>query len=157
MPCSRAASITKVPGRTVSWRSSSLNFISAVSAMFLRLPERRSQQFRRLIRTLTCEMLLEFVGPFFDDAYGGQGRRVAQRAESSAQHVFRQLPDQGDIFAAAAAGMEPVEHFAQPIRALAARYAPAARLMSVEMHDAPRQVDHAGGFIDDNEPARSQH
>src|SRR5260370_1039066 len=92
MPCSRAASITKVPGRTVSWRSSSLNFISAVSAMFLRLPERRSQQFRRLIRTLTCEMLLKFVGPFFDDAYGGQGRRVAQRAESPARNHGFQLP-----------------------------------------------------------------
>ena len=62
MPSRRAASMTSVPGGTLSSRSSSLNFISAVSAMCFEITlAGRGQRFGRLIRTLAREMLLEFV------------------------------------------------------------------------------------------------
>src|SRR5260370_21749329 len=53
--------------------------------------------------------------------------------------------------------MEAIEHLAQPVRTLTARYAPATRFVRVEMHDAAGEVDHACYFVDYHQAARPQH
>src|SRR5260370_38768687 len=53
--------------------------------------------------------------------------------------------------------MEAIEHLAQPVRTLTARYAPATRFVRVEMHYAAGQVDHARSFVDYHQAARPQH
>src|SRR6266849_3196283 len=102
-------------------------------------------------------MLLEFVAPLLYDADGGQRGSVTERAEGAAQHVFGELADEVDIFGAPEAGMEAIEHLAQPTGAFAAGDAPAAGLVRVEMHDAPRHVHHAGVFVHDHHAAGPEH
>ena len=49
------------------------------------------------------------------------------------------------------------KHLLQPRRAFAARNAPAAALMLVELHDAQRGLHHVGVLIHDDHAARAQH
>src|SRR5271170_5385738 len=92
-------------------------------------------------------MIFEFVAPFLDDADGRQSRGIAERAESAPEHIFRKLVDQWNIFGAAAALVETVEHLAQPGGAFAAGNAPAAGFVRIEVHDAAGEIHHAGVLI----------
>jgi hypothetical protein len=47
--------------------------------------------FRWFVRAFTVEMVFKFVAPFLDDADGGQSRSIAERAESSPEHIFGKL------------------------------------------------------------------
>src|ERR1700684_4583274 len=84
-----------------------------------------------VVGAFAVEMVLKFVPPLLHDADGWQRRGVAQRAESTPQHILGQLVDQRDVFFAAQAFMEAVEHLFQPGGAFAAGNAPAAGLVSV--------------------------
>ena len=108
-------------------------------------------------RTFPLEMILKLVPPLLHDADRGQRRGVAERAERAPEHVLRKLVDQRDVFLAAAALVEAVEHLAQPRGAFAAGNAPAAGFVRVEMHDAARDVHHAGVFVHDHRAARAEH
>src|SRR5277367_781037 len=102
-------------------------------------------------------MVFEFVAPFLDDADGRQGRGIAERAESAPEHIFGKFVDQRNIFGAAAALVETVEHFAQPGGAFAAGNAPAAGLVRIEVHDAAGEVHHAGFFVNYDGAAGAEH
>ncbi len=102
-------------------------------------------------------MIFKFVAPFLHDADGRQRRGIAERAESAPEHIFRKLVNQRNIFRAAAALVEAVEHFAQPGGAFAAGNAPAAGFVRVKMHDAARQIHHAGIFVNDHRAAGAEH
>ena len=75
----------------------------------------------------------------FDNGDGRHRRRIAQRAESPAQHVLRKLAQQRDVVLAPAAFVESAAESSQPGGAFAARDAPAAALMRVKPHDAQRE------------------
>src|SRR5271156_2707049 len=113
--------------------------------------------FRGFVRAFPVQMVLKFAAPFLDDADGGQRRRVAERAESAPEHIFRELVNQWDVFRAAAALVETVQHFAQPGGAFAARNAPAAGFVRVKMHDAARKIHHAGLFVNPQGAAGAEH
>src|SRR6266851_2192660 len=102
-------------------------------------------------------MLLEFVAPLLHDADGGQRRGVAERAKRAAQHIFGDVADEVDIFGTPEAGVEAIEHLAQPGGAFAAGDAPAAGLVRVEMHDAAGHVHHAGVFVHNHHAAGAEH
>src|SRR5713226_3704942 len=102
-------------------------------------------------------MLLEFVAPLLHDADGGQRRGVAKRAEGAAQHIFGEVADKVDIFRAPEAGVEAIEHLAQPGGAFTAWNAPAAGFVRVEMHDAAGHVHHAGVFVHHHHAAGAEH
>src|SRR5260370_16031152 len=102
-------------------------------------------------------MLLEFVAPLLHDADGRQRGGIAERAERAPQHILGEVADKVDIFGTPEAGMEAIEHLAQPGGPFAAGNAPAAGFVRVEMHDAPRHVDHAGVFVHDYHAARAEH
>src|SRR6202050_5606354 len=90
--------------------------------------------FRGLVRAFPVQMVFKFVAPLLDDADGGQSRGIAQWAECAPEHIFRKLVNQRNIFRAAAALVETVQHLAQPSGAFAARGAPAARLGRAKNH-----------------------
>src|ERR1700731_3039014 len=147
--------MTSVPWFVVTWRPSSEKVIGFCSAMCpLTSP---GDHLGGLVRTLPVQMIFEFVPPLFYDADRRQGRSVSERAERPPEHIFRELVDQANIFGAPTAFVKAVKHFAQPCGAFAARDAPAAGLMRIEMHDPPGQVDHAGIFVENDGAARAQH
>ena len=83
-------------------------------------------------------------------------------ASPSGQNVrpsmfFARSPIRVDIAARAAAVIEARQHLLQPGRAFAARNAPAAAFMRVELHDAQRGLHHVGVFVHDDHAARPEH
>src|ERR1700691_2033887 len=82
-------------------------------------------QFRRvLIRArLAVQVRFEIVAEFFNNRDGWHCGGIAQRAKSTAQHVFRQLADQWNITLLSSAGMEAIQHLLEPGSAFAARNA----------------------------------
>src|SRR6266852_6201113 len=102
-------------------------------------------------------MLLELVAPLLHDADGGQRGGIAERAERATKHILGEVADKVDIFGSPEAGMEAIEHLAQPGGPFAAGNTPAAGLVRVEMHDAPRHVHHAGVFVHDHHAAGPEH
>src|SRR5215831_9747764 len=101
-------------------------------------------------------MVLELVTEFLHDTDGGH-RGGVKRAEGAAEHVFGELSDQIDVFGAAQAGVETLEHFVEPASAFAAGNAPAAGFVRVKVHDAAGHVYHAGIFVDDYHAAGAEH
>src|ERR1700683_3476488 len=124
MPLPLAASITSVPAGVVSFSSLIVNVICFISGM--RVLGSSHDHLRGFERTFPAKVVLKFVPPLFHDTDGWQCRCVSQRTERAAQHVFRKLINQRNIFGAASPVMKTVEQFTQPRRALAARNAPAA-------------------------------
>jgi len=109
------------------------------------------------MRAFPVQMVFKFVAPFLDDADGGQSRGIAERAESAPEHIFRKLVNQRDIFRATAAFVEAVEHLTQPGGAFAARNAPAAGFVRVKMHNAAREIHHAGVLVNYDGAAGAEH
>ncbi len=154
----RAASITSVPGGTVTSRSSIFSVMSFESAILSRDPQRTAAMtsaglyghFPERCSSNSCRHFLTML-------------MVGIAAASpSGQNVlpsmfFARSPTKVMSSGAPDAGMETVQHLAQPARAFAAGNAPAAGFVRVEMHDAPRQIHHAGVFVDHDEAARAQH
>ena len=102
-------------------------------------------------------MIFKFIAPLFDDADRRHRGSIAKRAKRAPEHVLRKLVNQWNIFRASAALVEAVEHLAQPGGAFAAGNAPAAGFVRVEMHDAAREVHHAGVFVNDHRAAGAKH
>src|ERR1041385_3679688 len=92
-------------------------------------------------------MRFKFAAPFIDNRHGRNSRSIAQRAESPAQHVLRQVLDVVDVLAQAAAVVEARERLLEPICSFTARDAPAAAFMLVELHHAQRKLDHASRVV----------
>src|SRR5882762_1770958 len=102
-------------------------------------------------------MIFKFFTELLHNRNRWHSSRVAERTESSAQHVFREILNVVDVFLHPAARMEAVERLLEPVRAFAARDAPATALVLVELHDVLREADHAGGVVDDDHTAGTQH
>src|SRR5215472_1800115 len=156
MPSRRVASITSVPAGTSTSRSSILSFTSFVSAIGS-LPQADHRFGSFVVSAASLQVIFEFVAEFLHDADGGHRGGVAERAEGAAEHVLGELADQVDVFRAAEAGVEALQHSIEPVRAFAAGDAPAAGFVRVEVHDAARHIHHAGVFVDDDHAARAEH
>src|SRR6266576_3126320 len=69
------------------------------------------------------------------------GGRLAERADGVAGDAVRDIGQQLDVAGLALAARQAVAYARQPAGGLAARRALAARLVRVELHDAPAQRD----------------
>src|SRR5580704_3311556 len=105
----------------------------------------------------SLQVIFEFATEFLDDADGGHGCGVAQRAECPSKHVFREFADGSNVLRATVTGVKALQHLAQPGGAFAAGNAPAAGFMRVEMHDAAGQINHAGVFVIHDHAAGTEH
>src|SRR5580704_7442693 len=104
--------MTSVPADVTTCWPFKLKVTCLCSAM--RFLVSSQNHFRGFVRAFPVQMVFEFVAPFFNDADGRQRRGIAERAEGAPEHIFRKLVNQWDIFRAAAAFVETVEHLAQP-------------------------------------------
>src|ERR1700682_1543376 len=132
MPMRRAASITSVPGGTMTSRSSIFIVMSFESAILYRDPQ----------RTVAST------------SAGLKGHLPERCCSNSCAHFFTILMVGR---AAASPSEEPRKHLAQPARPLSAGDAPTAGFVGVEVHDASRQIDHAGVLVDHDKAARPKH
>src|SRR5262245_11390811 len=98
-------------------------------------------------------MRLKFAAPFIDNRHGRNRRGIAQRAESPAKHVLRQVLYACEVLAQAAAVVEARKRLFEPVSTLAAWNAPAATFVLVELHHAEGKLDHAGGVVKDHDAA----
>src|SRR5579884_2382186 len=151
MPAAFAASITRVPGAAVTAFPSIVSFTgSAIALNSFRSHRGRVGTPRRAEgpRTASCghhfvlvgarfavQMIFEFAAELLHDGEGGHSRGIAQRAESAAHHVARNIADQVDVALGAAARVEAVENLAEPGSTFAAGNAPSAAFMRIEAHD----------------------
>src|SRR5262249_27492832 len=119
---------------------------------------RAEQDFRGfVVGAASLQMVRKLVAEFLHDADGGHRRGITERTEGAAQHVIRKVADQVDILSAAQAGVKSLQHFVEPACSFAARDAPAAGFVRVEVHDAARHIHHAGVFVDDHHAAGPEH
>src|SRR5580658_7466946 len=147
MPALRQASISSIPKGAVSFFPSTVKVTSAIR---LQRPLNYGQLNMFGERAgFSVQVVFKFLAKLFHKADGGHGRRIAQRAESAAHHVFRQVLNVVDVLGRAEAGMESGNRFLQPVRALAAGNAPAAALVLIEANRAERKFDNAGLVVND--------
>src|SRR5215469_11379542 len=83
----------------------------------------------------SLQMTFKLPAPFFHDADGRHGRGVAERTEGSPQHVFGKIRDELDVFLTPQTGVEALQCLPQPRGTFAARNAPPARFVGIEVHD----------------------
>src|SRR5271166_2227104 len=101
--------------------------------------ERSSNQrrFRDLFKgtRLAVEVVLKFLSKLLHVRNDRHGRRIAQGTERAAEHVLCQIPHVVDIFGDAMARVEACQRLLDPIGAFAARDAPSAAFVLVELDD----------------------
>src|SRR5579883_2255991 len=116
-------------------------------------------QLRRLGRLsgMLLQILFKLVAKLGDEASGRHCSRIAERAESAAEHVGCKLANEIDIRRNATAFVEARQNLFQPGRALTARNAPAAALVRIELDGAQRDRDDVGVFIEHDDAARTRH
>src|SRR5882724_3474479 len=102
-------------------------------------------------------MIFKLFTKLLHDRNRGHGRRVAQRTESTPQHVFRKILNVVDVFLDAATRVKAVQRLLQPVRAFAAGNTPATTLVLVELHDVLRETYHTGGIVDHDDAAGTEH
>src|SRR5713101_10079443 len=122
MPFCLAASITSVPGRASTILPSIVSFT------------RSGMDWARPL----IQVRFEIVPKLLDDRDCRHRRRVAKRAESPSQHIFRQVANESDVAARPHAFMESDEQLPQPRRALTTGNTPSAALVRVEPHNPHR-------------------
>src|SRR5260370_20074644 len=76
---------------------------------------------------VAIDVVFELFAELLDEAQGGHGCCVAERAEGAAHHVFGEVLDVIHILARAAAVVDAGEGLLDPVGALSAGEAPAAR------------------------------
>src|SRR5689334_5248280 len=79
------------------------------------------------------QMIFKFLAELFHEGDGRHRCRIAERTESPAEHVLRQVPHVVDILLQSAAGMKTLERLFEPVRSFAARDAPTAAFMSIKL------------------------
>src|SRR5215831_15955066 len=94
-----AASITVLPCSTCTGRPSISRFSSGRASDIV-----RHQAF------LVIDVMLELVPEVLDEAFHGQRRRVAQRADGPAGDVVGDVDKHVEILAPALAVLDPVDH-----------------------------------------------
>src|SRR5262249_26956449 len=99
------ASITSVPAGTCTSRSLIFSVTNFCSAMTLARPH-GYKRFRRFVRAAPVQVIFKFVAPLLHDADSRQSGGIAERAEGAAEHIFRQVAHEIDVFRAAEAGVE---------------------------------------------------
>src|SRR5258708_8659092 len=105
---------------------------------------------------LAFQVVLKFFAPLIHDGYRWDRGGIAQRTESTSQHVLSQVFNVVYVLLQTATGVEARQCLFQPICALAAGDTPPAALMLVKLHDAQGKLDHAGVFIKNHHAARAQ-
>ena len=92
-------------------------------------------------------MIFKLFAKLFDEGDGRHGRRVAERAERAAQHVFREVLNVVNVGFASKASVKAGERFLEPVGAFAAGNTPSAALVLVELHGSQGKLDHADGVV----------
>src|SRR5665213_2634462 len=130
MPTLRQASISNVPAGAVRIFPSTVKVTSAIR---LQRPLNYGQfnMFCERAR-LAVQVILKLLAELFNKGQSGHCRRITQRTEGTAQHVFRQVLDVVNVLRFAKSRVEPRQRFLQPVSALAAWNTPAATLVLVK-------------------------
>src|SRR5258708_39802941 len=145
---------SRLPGRRL--RSPSITQLRNYSITKSSLSNHRqlTDNRRRIKRTRpSLKVRLELASPLVHDRYGGDGGGVAQWAESSPQHVLREVPDVVDVLLQSCSGVEAGQRLLEPVRPFAAWDAPSAAFVLVELHDAQREFHHAGLLVEHDDAA----
>src|ERR1017187_6928303 len=87
----------------------------------------------RRSRLLAVDIILKLLAKLLHESQRRHGRRIAQRAERPAHHVLGQVLHVLDVLLLPAALIHARQRLLDPIRAFAARNAPAATLVLVEL------------------------
>src|SRR5579883_330378 len=106
---------------------------------------------------LPVQVVFKLFPELLDKSNRRHGRRIAQRAEGTAQHVFRQITDIVEVLVHSAAGMDPSNRLLQPVRSFTARNTPSAAFMLIEGNGAQRKFNDAGLVVNDDNPSGAQH
>src|SRR5215471_1398105 len=106
---------------------------------------------------LVMDVMLEFAPEVLDEAFHGERRRIAERADRPALDVVRDGIQKIEILEASLAILDALHHAIQPARALTARRALPARLLEVEIREPHQALHHAARVVDDDHRARAQH
>ena len=99
------------------------------------------------------DVVFKLFAELLDEADGGHGRCVAERAEGAAHHVFGEVLDVVDVFLVAAAVVDAGEGLLDPVGALAAGDAPAAGFVLVEGDGAEGEFDDGDGLVEHDDAA----
>src|SRR6266496_3841674 len=156
-PSSSAARITSVPLGTVISNPSMVTVTPPVTGAsapdsFVSVMSLPSEQGGggRVERAAALLLVLEVLVPEVLDRGGDRAdRAVAERTERPAEDVVADVQQLLQVFLAALAVLQPVEHADHPERPLPAGRALAARLVLVELGPPQGGPDHAGGFVED--------
>src|SRR5437763_16163940 len=125
MPADLHASMSSVPAGAVSCLPSTVNL---TSAMLVSCSDQRLHGNDGCPGLVPGDVVFKFFAELLHEAECRHCGSIAQRAERSAHHVFRQVLDVIDIFLRTAAVVHAGQGLLDPVRALAAWNAPAARL-----------------------------
>src|ERR1035441_8440392 len=147
MPAFRQASISNVPAGAVRIFPSTVKVTSAIR---LQRPLNYGQFHMFCERArLAVQVILELLAEFLHKGNRRHCRGITQRAEGTAQHVFRQVLDVVDILGLAKSGVETGQRLLQPVSTFAAGNTPAAAFVLVKTNSPQREFDHAGLIVDD--------
>ena len=104
---------------------------------------------------LVANVLDVLVAEMADRREDGVGRRLPEAAERGVLDHFAQFDESLDVGLFAAPFADAVEDFQHPLCAHAAGNALAARFLADELDEVAGDVDHATGFVHDDQPARA--
>src|SRR5581483_12076476 len=106
---------------------------------------------------VSFQVVFKFLPELFHERDRRHRCRISKRAEGSSEHVFRQVLDIIDVFLDAASGMESLQSLPQPVCPFAARDAPSAALMLIELHGSQGELHDASGLIQNYHAAGTEH
>src|SRR5512141_1636842 len=130
MPSWFAASITVLPGATCVALPSISMLSCAIGGSHVRGHE----------APLVIDVILEFVAVVLDERANRHCGGIAERADRAALDIVRNRVQQVEIFVAALAVLDPVDHAPQPAGAFATRRALAARLLEIEIRQPQQRL-----------------
>src|ERR1700679_1789851 len=106
---------------------------------------------------LAVQVVLKLFAELLYEGYRRHRRRIAKRAKRPAEHVFSQVLNVVDVLGNTKAGVKTCERFLEPVRAFAARDAPAATFVLIETDGTQRELDDTGLVIDNHDAAGAEH
>src|SRR5215469_8375307 len=104
----------------------------------------------RIERTTALAQMLDVLVPEVLDRRGNRRLdRVAEGAECTAGDVVADIEQLRQVGLAALTDLQLLEELNDPVAALPARRALAARLVLIKLGPAERNADHAGGLVEE--------
>src|SRR6185503_15151746 len=127
------------------------------AAQCLMRPHRLARPpFRRQRAAPFLDVRLVLVAEMLQRRQHRRHRRVAERAQRLAGDVVRDALQHVEVAHLPLAALDAAQDLVEPVGALAAGRALAARLVAVEVQQVLRQPHHAGGVVEDDDRRRPE-